>query len=789
MLKHKRLVSIIATIAFCLSFLAPALLAPAPALAAATYTPIVKQDITQINTRITTSSLQIDVAEVKALASGDTLSIHLPSGLTMDNGGDGITTVNNPKVAFSRAGGADQTIAGPANYTNPPAGPNVRVSAPANINSSTTNGLNAETWVAYAVGNTIIEIKMVAPAGTNGPGRLFVDFTNVLVTDSFDGEIKVNAFATGSGFETKLGIPIANYASSAKGTFAAVGSVKSMSSAGTAIDTIMIQESYKNSIANSEKIKLKLPSGYKWDTTAAGAAGSWAFQGLVFTLSLDDSRTLVVTAPEAGLGALDNLGRIFISGLKVLVDDENVAKKGDVAVDISGSNVTNQSIIVAKYTDYEVTVEEKEVKEVISGKWDTELGSFLITEEIQGSLIPGRTIKLTLPEGVKWDVGISGTAEAANYPDPKNVISTTAQAGVNFGNLALAAPDTGSSWSIDSSKRVLTLTLPSKIASKSSVLFEKLKVVISPAFSGDIVLDVSGTAGASGQVKVATVKPVVTMEATAAPNVIIGMQGQPIADVTLVEGKKEAFTSGTGKNTISLWLPNGATFANLPKVEVTDGDIAIDDVNYTGNKQGINITIKSTSTKPSTIKLSNMKVTVDRTLPEGDLKLAIDAALSTAIAESYADRNNVKVFNIEDVAEVVVGKCITPAGQQGRSATFYIGSTIYNVNGANQIMDVAPYIKAGRTYVPVRYLGEALGANVDWDEVTKTVTVTKGDKSVVLVIGSTIAKVNGADVQMDVAPEIVNGRTMLPARWVAEGLGYAVGWNEVLKQVVVQELL
>ncbi len=42
---------------------------------------------------------------------------------------------------------------------------------------------------------------------------------------------------------------------------------------------------------------------------------------------------------------------------------------------------------------------------------------------------------------------------------------------------------------------------------------------------------------------------------------------------------------------------------------------------------------------------------------------------------------------------------------------------------------------------------------------------------------------------MDVAPEIVNGRTMLPARWVAEGLGYAVGWNEVLKQVVVQELL
>ena len=789
MLKHKRLVSIIAAIAFCLSFLAPAIIAPAPAVAAATYTPIVKQDITQINTRITTSSLQIDVAEVKALASGDTLSIHLPSGLTMDNGGDGITTVNNPKVAFSRAGGADQTIAGPANYTNPPAGPNVRVSAPANINSSTTNGLNAATWVAYAVGNTIIEIKMVAPAGTNGPGRLFVDFTNVLVTDSFDGEIKVNAFATGSGFETKLGIPIANYASSAKGTFAAVGSVKSMHAAGTIIDTIMIQETYKNSIANSEKIKLKLPAGFAWDLDAAEVKGAWAFQGLTFTPGKDDSRTLTVTAPAAGLGALDNLGRIFIGGLRVYVDDENVAKKGDVTVDISGSNVTNQTIVVAKYSDYEVTVEEKEVKEVISGKWDTELGSFLITEEIQGSLIPGRTIKFTLPEGVKWDYRISGNATAFNYDNPSDVITATAQKGINFGNYSPAPPATGSQWSIDSSKRVLTLTLPSTIPSKSSVLFEKLKVVISPAFSGDIVLDVSGTAGASGQVKVATVKPVVTMEATAAPNVIIGMQGQPIADVTLTEGAKEAFDSVAGKNVIRLMLPPGARFDNLPKYEVIEGDLSVDDINYVAGHQGIDIRIKSTSTKPPTIKLSNMSVTVDRTLPEGDLKLAVKAEWSTSIAESYADRTGVKVFNIEDVTDVVVGKCITPAGQQGRSATFYIGSTIYNVNGANQIMDVAPYIKAGRTYVPVRYLGEALGANVDWDEVTKTVTVTKGDKSVVLVIGSTIAKVNGADVQMDVAPEIVNGRTMLPARWVAEGLGYAVGWNEVLKQVVVQELL
>jgi hypothetical protein len=191
--------------------------------------------------------------------------------------------------------------------------------------------------------------------------------------------------------------------------------------------------------------------------------------------------------------------------------------------------------------------------------------------------------------------------------------------------------------------------------------------------------------------------------------------------------------------------------------------------------------------------LSNVKVTVDRTVAEGPLTVAL---VGTAGHDPFdeniytaGDKKGQYFFNYEAVAATTGAQCVTPSASEGRSAVFYIGSTIYNVNGVNKIMDVAPYIKAGRTYVPVRYLGEALGADVAWDEVTKTVTLTKGDKSVVLEIGSTIAKVNGADVQMDVAPEIVNGRTMLPARWVAEGLGYAVGWNEVLKQVVVQEQL
>jgi len=791
-LKHKRLVSIIATIAFCLSFLAPALIAPAPAVAASTYTTIVAQSIDAINTYITTSSLQIDIPEVKALQVGDTLSIHVPSGVTMNNPGPGpvpAPPTDDHKVTFVQPSVAatDLTLAGAATWATV-AIPNVRVAAPAKIDSNTVNGLDAGTWVAYAVGSTIIEIKMIAAPGTTGPGRLFVDFTNTLVTDTFDGDIKVNVFTSqGSGFTAGMGQVIAKYVSGTKGTFAGISSVKSMSTGAVAIDTIMIQETYKNSIANLEAIKLKLPAGFKWAGFPLAADGSWAFTGATFAISNPDSRTLVLTAPPAvgvgafPLGALPSEGRIFAGGLSIQVDDEDVAKKGDVAVDISGNNVTSQSLIVANYVDYSVAVTEKTTKEVTSGKWDTELGSFLIAEGIKDSLIPGRTIKMTLPEGVKWDVAISGSAGVPNYAAASNVITPTLQSGVNFANAV------GAVWSVDSSKRVLTLTLPAAIASKSSVLFEKLKVVIDPTFSGDIVLDVAGTAGAAGEVKVATVNPVAKMTANTAPSVQIGLQNQAIADVTIVEGKKEAFNTGIGTDNIRLLLPRGATFNNLPKVEVTEGNISIDDVNYAANKQAIDITIKSTSTQPSTIKLSDMKVTVDRTLPEGELKLAMEAAASTAVAESLFTYLGVKVFNVENVAEVAVGNCITPApADQGRNASFYIGSTIMNVNGSNIIMDAAPYIKAGRTYVPVRFLGDALGATTEWDADTKTVTVTKGDNTVVLVIGSKTAKVNGADVAMDVAPEITGGRTMLPARYVAEGLGYAVGWNATLQQVVIQ---
>jgi hypothetical protein len=101
-------------------------------------------------------------------------------------------------------------------------------------------------------------------------------------------------------------------------------------------------------------------------------------------------------------------------------------------------------------------------------------------------------------------------------------------------------------------------------------------------------------------------------------------------------------------------------------------------------------------------------------------------------------------------------------------------------------MDVAPYIKNGRTYVPMRYAAETIGAEVVWDATAQTVTLTKGDTVAVFTIGSTTYTINGEAKTCDVAPELTSDRTMLPARYVAEAFGASVGWDAASQTVLIQ---
>jgi len=100
--------------------------------------------------------------------------------------------------------------------------------------------------------------------------------------------------------------------------------------------------------------------------------------------------------------------------------------------------------------------------------------------------------------------------------------------------------------------------------------------------------------------------------------------------------------------------------------------------------------------------------------------------------------------------------------------------------------DVPPQIESGRTLVPLRAIFEALGATVEWDASTQTVTATKDGTTVKLQIGSKIAYKNGSPVPLDVPGKIHNGRTLVPLRFVSEAMGASVEWKADTQTIIIK---
>ena len=101
-------------------------------------------------------------------------------------------------------------------------------------------------------------------------------------------------------------------------------------------------------------------------------------------------------------------------------------------------------------------------------------------------------------------------------------------------------------------------------------------------------------------------------------------------------------------------------------------------------------------------------------------------------------------------------------------------------------LDTYPIIENGRTLVPMRIIFEKLGANVEWNDETKTVTAKKDDVEIKLTINDKTAYVNGKEITLDTPSVIKDGRTLVPVRFISESLGKDVEWDAENKYVIVK---
>jgi len=123
-----------------------------------------------------------------------------------------------------------------------------------------------------------------------------------------------------------------------------------------------------------------------------------------------------------------------------------------------------------------------------------------------------------------------------------------------------------------------------------------------------------------------------------------------------------------------------------------------------------------------------------------------------------------------------------------------INQMVYTHNGAEYCMDASPFIEKDRTYVPVRFLAQALGVQDDnllWDAESKTITmISEQGVKLELTIGNPEMKISNGSLQsmesyMGVEPIIKEGRTFLPAYFIANQFGYGVRWDQATQTVIM----
>ena len=149
----------------------------------------------------------------------------------------------------------------------------------------------------------------------------------------------------------------------------------------------------------------------------------------------------------------------------------------------------------------------------------------------------------------------------------------------------------------------------------------------------------------------------------------------------------------------------------------------------------------------------------------------------------YSDSKLTKPFDFS--AELTANSTLYAKWKENNEIILTIGSRKISVFGREIQNDVAPKIVNDRTMLPIRIVAESLGGTVTWNGELQRVTIQKGADVILITIGADTAYVNGTAVKLDAAAFVENGRTYLPLRFVSETLGAQVVWNEAEKTVTI----
>ena len=220
----------------------------------------------------------------------------------------------------------------------------------------------------------------------------------------------------------------------------------------------------------------------------------------------------------------------------------------------------------------------------------------------------------------------------------------------------------------------------------------------------------------------------------------------------------------------------GLKFATNSGVIGTNNQVDFTIIDGAGKSVGIN---NVSTVNAIILSSSNKEAKVSANFSTGD----VDAAKGTGKLFVTSDKPTtaeIQVFVRDNRNQYYASTLTYTFSETGKNANINrfvvmsIGSNMANVNNSNVSLEAAPIIKSNRTFVPLRVIAEAFGAEVGYDEKTKKVTVKNEGRTLELTQDDKKLMIDGKEKLMDVAPFVSNARVMVPVRFVAEELGFKV---------------
>ncbi|MGB5822675.1 MAG: copper amine oxidase N-terminal domain-containing protein [Proteocatella sp.] len=518
----------------------------------------------------------------------------------------------------------------------------------------------------------------------------------------------------------------------------------------------------------ADTLVLELPDFLDWDHVKENASDVVTVIALGGTTLTEASGDLVYDANKVTVKIADNTKDLLVK--TIVTVDKRDASKGDVTLKVTAKkgtqNLETVDAVIGVVADFDVAMTavengKKEIPALYGG--DTAKIKVKLSG-VKGSFTNGRDIDFTVKGADVTTTTITSSDVTVKAPTTDELKDGVYEDGEFTATVKNAGLDT----------LEFIMEIDTDYAQNGAVV-----ITAESRDFGTLEADIA-TVTPAYTVSIEKVTPIKKGESLATANIVIkeAKAGMFDTDETLVLNLDDVNRAGLsfGSN-FKVEVTNGLK---------VDEDLFDENGDDRDELNTIAIEIDSSSTKEAgMITISNVLVMVSGSEVDGN-KMLDTYLVEEDDASKAVDLVLGKDEDADADYSVAYVNVVKEYGTMATTTMFKIGSKEYTVNGATMTANEAPYVAGkGYTMLPVRALAESLGLKADWNSATKTASFSNASKVASVVIGADTMYVNGTPFKLSAKAEIKNGSTFIELRSLAAAFGAELQWDAATKMVTV----